>query len=158
MRPHFASDPLCCSAPPHTAVSTPHHTPLLLRLPLGLPSSPASPLPQAYQYTSLTSVTLLDCFTIPAVIALSFFILGSRYRPRHYAAAALCVAGLALLVASEGRSSTAGQAPLLGDALVVAGALLYSISNVTQVGSRRLGPVWLFGMRGGLLGGRGRGL
>ncbi len=35
-------------------------------------------------------------------------------------------------MASEGRSSTAGPAPLLGDALVVAGALLYAVSNVTQ--------------------------
>ncbi|GBF90182.1 hypothetical protein Rsub_03315 [Raphidocelis subcapitata] len=87
---------------------------------------------KAYQYTSLTSVTLLDCFTIPAVLALSHFVLGSRYRRKHYAAAALCVAGLALLVASEGRSSTAGAAPVLGDALVVAGAMLYAVSNVTQ--------------------------
>jgi hypothetical protein len=30
---------------------------------------------QAYQYTSITSVTLLDCFTIPAVMALSWLIL-----------------------------------------------------------------------------------
>lgn len=87
---------------------------------------------KAYQYTSLTSVTLLDCFTIPAVIALSYFVLGSRYRARHYAAASVCVAGLALLVASEGRSSTAGRAPLLGDFMVVLGACLYSVSNVTQ--------------------------
>ncbi|KAI8476478.1 MAG: hypothetical protein J3K34DRAFT_259541 [Monoraphidium minutum] len=87
---------------------------------------------KAYQFTSLTSVTLLDCFTIPAVIALSYFVLGARYRRPHYAAAAVCVAGLALLVGSEGASDTAGAAPLLGDALVVAGALLYACSNVTQ--------------------------
>jgi hypothetical protein len=102
-------------------------------LPRPRPRPRPAPRRQAYQYTSLTSVTLLDCFTIPAVIALSYFVLGSRYRPRHYAAAALCVGGLALLVASEGRSATAGTDPLLGDALVVAGAVLYSISNVTQV-------------------------
>jgi len=98
----------------------------------GPPLSLATTPTQAYQFTSLTSVTLLDCFTIPAVIALSFFVLGARYRRQHYAAAALCVLGLALLVATDERSSTAGAAPLLGDALVVAGALLYSVSNVTQ--------------------------
>jgi solute carrier family 35 protein F1/2 len=30
---------------------------------------------QAYQYTSITSATLLDCFTIPAVLFLSFLVL-----------------------------------------------------------------------------------
>jgi hypothetical protein len=36
---------------------------------------PAAVAAQAYQYTSITSVTLLDCFTIPAVMALSWFVL-----------------------------------------------------------------------------------
>lgn len=33
-----------------------------------------TPSVQAYQYTSITSVTLLDCFTIPAVMVLSVFV------------------------------------------------------------------------------------
>ena len=39
----------------------------------------------AYRYTSLTSVTLLDCFTIPCALALSALVLRARYRPGHYA-------------------------------------------------------------------------
>lgn len=35
-------------------------------------------LVKAYQFTSITSVTLLDCFTVPAVIVLSRAFLGSR--------------------------------------------------------------------------------
>ena len=35
---------------------------------------------KAYQYTSITSVMLLDSFTIPCVMLLSFIFLGSRYR------------------------------------------------------------------------------
>ncbi|WIA08937.1 hypothetical protein OEZ85_008354 [Tetradesmus obliquus] len=160
---------------------------------------------KAYQYTSLTSVTLLDCFTIPAVMLLSWLVLHSRYRPGHFLGAALCVSGLAVLVLGDARaaapagaagnnsaaawggfnnslsatsstyqqqqqlgdsmwltpeamqpdasvlandpdplqravladaggssSAAAGSAPLLGDALVLLGALLYSVCNVTQ--------------------------
>ena len=87
---------------------------------------------KAYQYTSLTSVTLLDCFTIPAVMVLSYCILRTRYQHAQYAAAALCVAGLGVLVASDRGSDEAGANPLLGDALVLLGACLYAVSNVLQ--------------------------
>jgi solute carrier family 35 protein F1/2 len=91
---------------------------------------------KAYQYTSLTSCTLLDCFTIPAVMALSWVVLRARYRPGHFGGAAACVAGLTVLVlgdsAGTGGGSSAGSAPLLGDALVLAGALLYAVCNVSQ--------------------------
>jgi solute carrier family 35 protein F1/2 len=93
---------------------------------------------KAYQYTSLTSVTLLDCFTIPVVTLLSWLLLRARYRPGHYAGAAACIAGLALLVlgdaqpGAQGSSTSSGSAPLLGDALVLAGAALYAVCNVAQ--------------------------
>ncbi|GLC36406.1 hypothetical protein PLESTB_000765200 [Pleodorina starrii] len=87
---------------------------------------------KAYQYTSVTSVTLLDCFTIPAVMALSALALRARYLPGHYTGAALCIGGLALLVATDGASATGGSQPLLGDALVLMGSLLYACSNVAQ--------------------------
>lgn len=34
---------------------------------------------KAYQYTSITSVTLLDCFAIPAVMLLSWLLLKARW-------------------------------------------------------------------------------
>lgn len=46
-----------------------------------LRSRPVSRMPQvvlAYRYTSITSVTLLDCFAIPCAMMLSYLILGSR--------------------------------------------------------------------------------
>ncbi len=67
----------------------------------------------------MTSVTLLDCFTIPAVMALSALALRAAYTPRHLAGAALCVGGLAVLVATDGGSDTGGPNPLLGDVLVL---------------------------------------
>jgi solute carrier family 35 protein F1/2 len=87
---------------------------------------------KAYQYTSLTSVTLLDCFTIPAVMVLSYCILRKRYQHAQYAAAAICIAGLTVLVASDKGSAEAGADPLRGDALVLLGATLYAVSNVLQ--------------------------
>ncbi|KAG2438260.1 hypothetical protein HYH02_010959 [Chlamydomonas schloesseri] len=87
---------------------------------------------KAYQYTSVTSVTLLDCFTIPAVMALSAAALAARYLPGHYGGALLCIGGLAVLVATDGSSATGGPNPVLGDALVLMGSVLYAVSNVAQ--------------------------
>jgi len=93
----------------------------------------------AYQYTSITSVQLLDCFTIPIVMALSWRLFNARYKNVHFFGAGVAVLGLALLVTSDavlGRSS-AGQDeeasnPILGDILVMIGASLYGISNIGQ--------------------------
>eukprot|EP00878_Enallax_costatus_P004484 GHUV01004724.1.p1 GENE.GHUV01004724.1~~GHUV01004724.1.p1 ORF type:complete len:497 (+),score=106.18 GHUV01004724.1:228-1718(+) len=130
---------------------------------------------KAYQYTSLTSVTLLDCFTIPAVMILSWLVLRSRYRVGHLLGACCCIAGLSVLVlgdsrtdpthndltnsvvgdvpscgfgssepcmqqagrfmgtsSADGSKPSAGSHPLLGDVLVLLGAVLYSICNVSQ--------------------------
>jgi solute carrier family 35 protein F1/2 len=116
---------------------------------------------RAYQYTSLTSVTLLDCFTIPVVMLLSWLLLRARYKPGHYIGAVCCIAGLAVLVLGDSKtagnsistggapmglfgllkgiltgssssSSSSGSYPLLGDSLVLLGAVLYGICNVTQ--------------------------
>lgn len=90
-------------------------------------------LVKAYQFTSITSVTLLDCFTIPAVIFLSRIFLYARYNRGHYAGATACLVGLALLVISDHASSTVSAPhPLLGDVLVLLGAIMYAVSNVSQ--------------------------
>ncbi|CAK9139485.1 unnamed protein product [Ilex paraguariensis] len=64
---------------------------------------------KAYQYTSITSVMLLDCWSIPSVIFLTWFFLKTKYRFRKFAGVAICVAGLVLVVFSDvhaaGRSS-----------------------------------------------------
>ncbi|KAG2488437.1 hypothetical protein HYH03_012944 [Edaphochlamys debaryana] len=87
---------------------------------------------KAYQYTSVTSVTILDCFTIPAAMALSAAFLAARYTPPHLLGAGLCVAGLAALLVTDGGSATGGPNPLLGDALVLMGSVFYACSNVAQ--------------------------
>lgn len=56
---------------------------------------------KAYQYTSLTSVMLLDCWTIPSVIFLTWMFLKTKYRMKKFVGVATCVAGLVLVVFSD---------------------------------------------------------
>lgn len=89
----------------------------------------------AFRYTSITSVTMLDAFSIPAVMVLSCLLLRARYTGKHLVGVALCLGGLALTILSDlqGRQprSTYPQA-LKGDVLCIVGAALYAGSNVMQ--------------------------
>ncbi|XP_030056120.1 solute carrier family 35 member F2 isoform X2 [Microcaecilia unicolor] len=90
---------------------------------------------KAYQYTSLTSVQLLDCVGIPVLMALSWFILHSRYRVIHFVAVAVCLSGVGAMVGADilsGREHNNGSNMLFGDILVLVGAFLYAISNVCE--------------------------
>lgn len=53
---------------------------------------------QAYQYTTLTSVQLLDCFTIPVVLLLSWAVLKVRYQIIHIVGVSVCLMGIGCLV------------------------------------------------------------
>ena len=59
---------------------------------------------KAYQYSSITSITLLDCFTIVWVIILTWYILGTRYSFCQFLGAGTCVAGLGLVLISDAKS------------------------------------------------------
>lgn len=88
---------------------------------------------QAYNYTSITSIMLLDCFTIPCVMGLSYYYLGCRYNHRHFTGVWLCLLGLICIVISDVRSEEQyGSAPLYGDFLCLVGSGLYAASNVSQ--------------------------
>ncbi|XP_074585145.1 uncharacterized protein LOC141840940 [Curcuma longa] len=88
---------------------------------------------KAYQYSSITSVTLLDCWTIPWVIILTWLALGTRYSPWQFLGAAVCVLGLGLVLLSDTyTSSGGGSKPIIGDTLVIAGTFCYAFSNVGE--------------------------
>ncbi|NXO23025.1 S35F2 protein, partial [Cisticola juncidis] len=90
---------------------------------------------KAYQYTTLTSVQLLDCFGIPVLMALSWFILGARYKLIHFIAVAICLLGVGTMVGADilaGRQEGEGSDVVIGDVLVLLGASLYAISNVSE--------------------------
>ncbi|KAD3337108.1 hypothetical protein E3N88_32628 [Mikania micrantha] len=90
---------------------------------------------KAYQYTSITSIMLLDCWSIPSVILLTWLFLKTKYRYRKIAGVAICIAGLVLVIFSDVHAddrSQSGSNPIKGDFLVVAGATLYAVSNVSE--------------------------
>ncbi|XP_026082209.1 solute carrier family 35 member F2 isoform X1 [Carassius auratus] len=110
---------------------------------------------KAYQYTTLTSIQLLDCFIIPVLMILSWFFLKTRYRIIHYVAVCICLAGVGAMVGADilaGQDQGSSSDILLGDGLVLVSATLYAISNVCQEYTVKnlsrvefLGMVGLFG-------------
>lgn len=114
----------------------------------------------AYQYTSISSVMLLDCLAIPCAMAFSRLALGARYSWRHVVACLVCVAGLVLTVASDVLMGKVGKSPSgpawFGDVLVLCGAVLYGASNVQQEwlmkrGGRRCEALGMLGVCGTLI-------
>ncbi|XP_063758476.1 solute carrier family 35 member F1 isoform X2 [Eleginops maclovinus] len=90
---------------------------------------------KAYQYTSLSSVQLLDCFSLPVVLLLSCCLLLLRYKAVHFVGAGLCLLGVGCMVGADlllGRQQGLGEQKLFGDLLVLGGATLYGISNVSE--------------------------
>ncbi|EQC38564.1 hypothetical protein SDRG_04269 [Saprolegnia diclina VS20] len=112
----------------------------------------------AYKYTTITSVMLLDCFTLPVVMFLSINFLDAKYTRVHFTGVALCLSGITFLMISDivraqdqVDASTDWHA-LFGDLLCLLGSTIYAISNVAQehcvkTKSRRefLGMLGLFG-------------
>lgn len=56
---------------------------------------------KAYQYTSITSVMLLDCWSIPCVMLLTWLFLKTKYRFAKITGVVVCVAGLVMVVFSD---------------------------------------------------------
>ncbi|KAJ3589040.1 hypothetical protein NHX12_009888 [Muraenolepis orangiensis] len=90
---------------------------------------------KAYQFTTLTSIQLLDCFVIPVLMVLSWFLLKTRYRLIHFVAVCVCLLGVGAMVGADlmaGRDLGSTSHVLLGDGLVLLSAALYAVSNVCQ--------------------------
>ncbi|KAI3942127.1 hypothetical protein MKW98_003726 [Papaver atlanticum] len=86
---------------------------------------------KAYQYSSITSVMLLDCWTTPWAMILTWIFMGTRYSICQFFGAAICMAGLCLVIFSDSvGGASGGKNPLLGDGLVIAGTVCYALSNV----------------------------
>ena len=91
----------------------------------------------AYNYTTITSVMLLDCFTIPVAMVLSYLFLGCRYNYMHILGTVICLLGLTCIVINDslvanGDDAAEGSNPVLGDILCLSSAVLYASSNVLQ--------------------------
>ncbi|XP_057676105.1 solute carrier family 35 member F2 isoform X2 [Corythoichthys intestinalis] len=89
----------------------------------------------AYRYTTLTSIQLLDCFVVPVLMVMSWFLLKTRYRPLHYIAVTVCLLGVGAMVGADilaGRDQGSTSDVVLGDSLVLISAVLYAVSNMCQ--------------------------
>nr|CAN71235.1 hypothetical protein VITISV_014865 [Vitis vinifera] len=77
---------------------------------------------------------LLDCFTIPCVIIFTRFFLKTKYRIKKLTGASICIAGIVIVIFSDVHASdrAGGNNPLKGDLLVIAGSILYAVSNVSE--------------------------
>ncbi|KAF8098126.1 hypothetical protein N665_0273s0026 [Sinapis alba] len=89
---------------------------------------------KANQYTSITSVMLLDCWAIPCVLVLTWVFLKTKYRVMKITGVVICILGVVMVVFSDvhAGSRAGGSNPVKGDFLVVAGATLYAVSNTTE--------------------------
>ncbi|XP_072518014.1 solute carrier family 35 member F2 [Salminus brasiliensis] len=107
---------------------------------------------KAYQFTTITSIQLLDCFVIPVLMVLSWFFLKTRYRPLHFVAVGVCLLGVGAMVGADllaGRDQGSNANVLLGDGLVLISAALYAVSNVCQEYTvKNLSRVEFLGMMG----------
>jgi len=115
---------------------------------------------KAYQYTSITSVQLLDSVTIPVVLVLSWMILKYRFQLVHIGGVAVAMLGMGIMIyADVKREATGGKngtefvdwdsnasemlnssdssnstshLKWVGDILAILGATCYGVSNVGQ--------------------------
>ncbi|KAM9348989.1 solute carrier family 35 member F2 [Symphorus nematophorus] len=107
---------------------------------------------KAYQFTTLTSIQLLDCFVIPVLMVLSWFFLKTRYRLVHFIAVLVCLLGVGAMVGADilaERDQGSTSDVVLGDGLVLLSAVLYAVSNVCQEYTvKNLSRVEFLGMMG----------
>ncbi|CAA7016692.1 unnamed protein product [Microthlaspi erraticum] len=89
---------------------------------------------KAYQNTSMTSIMLLDCWAIPCVLFLTWVFLKTRYKLMKIAGVVICTVGAVMVVFSDVHAGdrAGGSNPVKGDLLVIVGATLYAVCNVSQ--------------------------
>ncbi|CAH0514835.1 unnamed protein product [Peronospora belbahrii] len=92
-----------------------------------------------YKYTSISSIMLLNCFTIPVVMVLSMVFLRAKYTRWHFVSVLFCLVGISVLVISdvlqdEKRMLKASwnMSGFYGDLLCLLGSAVYACSNLGQ--------------------------
>jgi drug/metabolite transporter (DMT)-like permease len=90
-------------------------------------------------YTSIAASVLLVNLAPLFTFAFAWLFLGERPSPRLLGAAALAIAGAALIAAADWTGG--GAAPLLGDSLALAGAATLSVYHVAGRGLRAALPL-----------------
>lgn len=89
----------------------------------------------AYTMTSLTSVMIIEDFSIPSAVVLSLVFLKVKYSSRHWVGIAICICGISIGFVNDFlffKTTTEASRPLLGDICALSGAFLYALENVLQ--------------------------
>eukprot|EP00520_Triparma_pacifica_P018781 CAMPEP_0118653012 /NCGR_PEP_ID=MMETSP0785-20121206/11615_1 /TAXON_ID=91992 /ORGANISM="Bolidomonas pacifica, Strain CCMP 1866" /LENGTH=323 /DNA_ID=CAMNT_0006545549 /DNA_START=356 /DNA_END=1323 /DNA_ORIENTATION=- len=103
----------------------------------------------SFSYTTLTSVSLIDCTTIPFVMAWSYAIFNSKFRKAQIIWAGACIAGILMTVAGDvyypssppspapsssppslGTFDSGYEGRVKGDAMALMGSVVYALNNV----------------------------
>ncbi|KAJ1732193.1 hypothetical protein LPJ61_002164 [Coemansia biformis] len=89
---------------------------------------------KAFSYTSLLSCMLLDTWTLPCVVVLTFFMMKVRFRWAQILGVLMCLGGMGLLIKGDmdaGKDYPARDA-VRGDIFMLVGATCYALSNTVE--------------------------
>ena len=90
----------------------------------------------AFKCTTLTSVMIIEDFTIPTAVVLSLIVLKTRYEKLHFIAIGMCIVGISLgflndfLFAAKDDTPEQASRTLLGDFFALCGAFFYALENI----------------------------
>ncbi len=96
------------------------HTPFIIGQPMKLPcwrywvyalidTSSNLVILTSFKYTSITTVLLADCTSIPVAMALSKIFLAAVYTNKHLIAMLVCMGGLSMVLVSDSRREAASD-------------------------------------------------
>ena len=88
---------------------------------------------KSFEYTSITSVMLLQVFSIPSALVLSITFLKVKYSSNHYIALLFCAAGVSCSVikdvikkSQDGTEVGVDMDALIGDLMVLLSAFMFA--------------------------------
>lgn len=87
----------------------------------------------AYTMTSITSVMIIEDFSIPSAVVLSIVFLKVSYFKRHWLGISVCILGISVGFLNDFlyfKETSEASRPILGDVCALLGAFLYATENV----------------------------
>ncbi|CAO3644558.1 unnamed protein product [Cunninghamella blakesleeana] len=99
---------------------------------------------KAFGYTNMLSAMLLDSWSTPVCMLLTYIFLKVRFRWVQYLGVFIALCGMGMLVGSDVMTGKNGAAldPLKGDLFCILGATLYGVSNVCEEILARKHPLY----------------
>lgn len=103
----------------------------------------------SFQYTSLTSTTLLGSLTVPATMVFSKLMLSKTFFTHQYIGVAFCVIGGVLTIYMDASSLTRHPHSYIGDLMAISAAVAYGLGDtVAEYSVKRIDRFEYLGMLG----------